>query len=319
MDSDQRSRRNQDDARIWPPRSRWSRPQYIDPGSWQSFSYAVRQELAREYREKQNKGLPKTIATQTGATAVIEVCIDPDSTLGQVVSEASDSICRYTASMDFRRRETADMAIADVRRFPGAHVMASIPCTAGSVCQRINLRRGGLKQHKRIQSLKNDMELLLSNLRRVAVAVREGGGTISFEWPRHCSLWQEESVKKFVTEFQLQKVDFDGCSVGLVSSKGEPLLKPWRIHTDNLAVIRALIDRRCAKKHQHGIIAGKETARTASYPTELCVLLHKAFVRPERIPTRAKHATFEELAAAATRRPDTQHTHSHAPIAPPPT
>ncbi len=78
-------------------------------------------------------------------------------------------------------------------------------------------------------------------------------------------------MKQFITDFQLVKVDFDGCSVGLVSSKGEPLLKPWRIFTDNMSVVRALIDRRCAKGHTHGIIAGAETARTAAYPPELCV------------------------------------------------
>jgi hypothetical protein len=318
MDPGQRARRNQDDAGIWPPRSGSTRPPYIDPSSWQSFSHAVRLELGREYREKTKKGLPRSTATQTGATAVIEVCTDPDSTLGQIVAEARDTICRYTATMDFRLQETADKAIADVRRFPGAHVMASIPCTAGSAWQRLNLRRGGLRQRRRIEGLKMDMERLLSNLRRVAIAAREGGGTISFEWPRHCSLWQEVSVKKFIEEFQLQKVDFDGCSVGLVSTKGEPLLKPWRIHTDNLAVVQALINRRCNKQHQHGIIAGKETAKTASYPPELCILLHQAFVHPERIPARSKPASYAELAAAAPHTAIQDRAHAPASLAPPP-
>eukprot|EP00972_Heterocapsa_arctica_P003601 535997-Heterocapsa_arctica.AAC.1 len=63
--------------------------------------------------------------------------------------------------------------------------MASIPCTAGSSWQRINLRHGGAKQRKRVADLKADMHALLSNLRVVARSVRDGGGTISFEWPRH--------------------------------------------------------------------------------------------------------------------------------------
>ncbi len=161
------------------------------------------------------------------------------------------------------------------------------------------------------------MALLIANLRILARVVRDGGGTISFEWPRACTLWQEPEVKAFITEFQLKKVDFDGCAVGLVRTSGEPLLKPCLIHTDTLSVLRALIDKRCKKEHSHGIVAGRETARSASYPPELCVLLHEAFTKPERIPTMNTPATFQELAASA-RTADGQETHAPPSIAPPP-
>eukprot|EP00972_Heterocapsa_arctica_P061479 9067101-Heterocapsa_arctica.AAC.1 len=73
--------------------------------------------------------------------AILEICTDPESTLGQIVSEKKGTICRYTAELDFRRKDTLDAALADIVRHPGAHVMASIPCTAGSSWQRINIRR----------------------------------------------------------------------------------------------------------------------------------------------------------------------------------
>eukprot|EP00972_Heterocapsa_arctica_P035361 5201791-Heterocapsa_arctica.AAC.1 len=69
--------------------------------------------------------------------------------LGQVVSEAGDTVVRYTATGDFRLRSTLDSAMADCCRYGGAHVMASIPCTAGSSWQRINLAKGGQKQAER--------------------------------------------------------------------------------------------------------------------------------------------------------------------------
>jgi hypothetical protein len=94
--------------------------------------------------------------------------------------------------------ETLQSALADVARYPGAHVLASIPCTAGSSWQRINARRGGARHRLRIESLKKDMNQLLRNLRQVAIEVRAGGGTISFEWPRHCSLWKEQPVRDFI-------------------------------------------------------------------------------------------------------------------------
>ncbi len=52
LDANQRARRLQDDAGNWPARRGSSRPPYIDPDSWQSFSHAIRLELAREYRDK---------------------------------------------------------------------------------------------------------------------------------------------------------------------------------------------------------------------------------------------------------------------------
>ncbi len=85
------------------------------------------------------------------APAVIEICAEPDSTLGQVVSEAGDTICRYTAVGDFRRADTLQSAVADVLRYPGAHVMASIPCIAGGSWQKLNLHKGGKLHRQRIE------------------------------------------------------------------------------------------------------------------------------------------------------------------------
>ena len=191
---------------------------------WQTLSADVRRELGEEYRLAQLRGIPHDASTQTAAAAIIEVCTAPDSTLGQVVSSAGDTICRYTATGDFRLAATLQSSLDDVLRHPGAHVMASIPCTAGSSWQKLNLRKGGEKQRLRVAELRRDMAALVANLCILATAVRAGGGTIAFEWPRGCSLWREPVVQAFVEEFQLHKVDFDGRAVGLVrSTTGQPL------------------------------------------------------------------------------------------------
>eukprot|EP00972_Heterocapsa_arctica_P097375 14365703-Heterocapsa_arctica.AAC.1 len=65
--------------------------------------------------------------------------------------------------------------MADCQRFPGAHVMASIPCTAGSSWQRINLAKGGAKHKERVRLLRQDMHQLLGHLRKLADHVRAGG------------------------------------------------------------------------------------------------------------------------------------------------
>eukprot|EP00972_Heterocapsa_arctica_P109987 16196005-Heterocapsa_arctica.AAC.1 len=61
------------------------------------------------------------------------------------------------------------------------------------------------------------MHQLLGHLRELADHVRAGGASISFEWPRHCSSWQEGAVQQFIDEFNLTFVRFDGCAVGLVN------------------------------------------------------------------------------------------------------
>eukprot|EP00972_Heterocapsa_arctica_P012761 1875117-Heterocapsa_arctica.AAC.1 len=69
--------------------------------------------------------------------------------------------------------------------------MASIPCTAGSSWQRINIAQGGAKHKERFRLLRQDMHQLLGHLRELADHVRAGGDSISFEWPCQCSLWKE--------------------------------------------------------------------------------------------------------------------------------
>eukprot|EP00972_Heterocapsa_arctica_P019935 2940570-Heterocapsa_arctica.AAC.1 len=93
--------------------------------------------------------------------------------------------------------------------------MASIPCTAGSTWQRINIAKHGQPHIDRVNALKRDMEQLVRNLRELALHVRAGGGTVSFDWPRYCALWKETCVQQLIQEFHLKAVDFDGCAVGL--------------------------------------------------------------------------------------------------------
>eukprot|EP00972_Heterocapsa_arctica_P000838 117440-Heterocapsa_arctica.AAC.1 len=117
--------------------------------------------------------------------------------------------------------------------------MASITFTAGCPWQRINLAKGGAKHKERVRLLRQDMCQLLGHLRELADHVRAGGGTISFEWPRHCSLWKEGAVQQFIDEFNLTFVKFYGCVVGLVNMDGKPLLKKCMIATDDPKIARA--------------------------------------------------------------------------------
>ena len=65
----------------------------------------------------------------------------------------------------------------------------------------------------------------------------------------------------------------DGCACGMVNSKKQPLLKPWRFVTSLGRLASSLGTLRCRHEtgFKHGEIAGgKEAAKTAAYPDTLC-------------------------------------------------
>ena len=43
--------------------------------------------------------------------------------------------------------------------------------------------------------------------------------------------WKLDVLVKFIERFRFLTVDFDGCSLGLKSKKGNPIKKPWRVVT----------------------------------------------------------------------------------------
>ena len=61
-------------------------------------------------------------------------------------------------------------------------------------------------------------------------------------------------------------VDFDGCSLGLKSKKGNPIMKPWRIVTSSQTLVDKLTPYVCSGDHVHDICQGAETVKSGFYP-----------------------------------------------------
>ena len=61
-------------------------------------------------------------------------------------------------------------------------------------------------------------------------------------------------------------VDFDGCSLGLKSKKGNPIMKPWRIVTSSQTLVDKLTPYVCSGDHKHDICQGAETVKSGFYP-----------------------------------------------------
>ena len=108
------------------------------------------------------------------------------------------------------------------------------------------------------------------------IAIKEGR-PVYIEWPRYCRYWNERKVKQFIKRFGGIRLDLDGCQYGVVSdqkrSRGEPILKPWRIIGFNCTPTAGL-QLRCPKVHKHTPAEGSDTKRTEEYPIALVHAIH---------------------------------------------
>ena len=107
--------------------------------------------------------------------------------------------------------------------------------------------------------------VMLHHFKIVAREINSLGGKFRFEWPRYSRGWNLKELQSFIAKFSIPHVDFDGCSLGLKSSKGIPIKKPLRIITPSNRLVHNLHERMCSGGHVHQICAGTEAKRSALY------------------------------------------------------
>ena len=118
------------------------------------------------------------------------------------------------------------------------------------------------------------------------------GGTISFEWPRHCTGWLLKALIDLIIHRDLFIVDVDGCACGMTDHSGHPVLKQWRFVTSNPRQAEALSKLRC--QHERGLvhaeISGSLTKSTERYPPKLAhALLYSLYPGALHAPAMLVH------------------------------
>ena len=164
-----------------------------------------------------------------------------------------------------------------INAMKGSYAMwISIPCTGGSSWQAVNLKRGA-STRKLIAGHWSLFRKLWSTISELAALAIKEGRPVYIEWPRYCRYWSENKVKQFIKRFRGVQLDLDGCQYGVVSnqnrSRGEPILKPWRILGFNCTPTAGL-QLRCPKVHKHTPAEGSDTKRTEEYPIALVRAIH---------------------------------------------
>ena len=217
---------------------------------------------------------PAVLVMALVSAPLVEAWCADDSELGKVGEMRGRRVIRYTASDDLSQQTTVQNALRDIRSRRGTHLHGFIPCTPWTSWQRINLIRAKPETKERIMKDRATSLDYVRTFGRLWRAVIARGGSVSFERPRHCEGWKDETMKAMLEDLKLDPVDFDGCAVGVQSKTGEPIWKPWRIPVSSPLVRKALDGLRYQGRHTHVPCSGDETERSALYPEHLCHAIH---------------------------------------------
>ena len=99
-------------------------------------------------------------------------------------------------------------------------------------------------------------------------------------------LEEARSKERFLELGLEHEVVVHGCSLGLVSKRGNPILKPWKLMSNNKALLTPFRNCLCPRNHQHDPCAGSETRKTEGYTDDMVKRMHKGF----RIVSKGIHS-----------------------------
>ena len=177
--------------------------------------------VTREALQSEIKARTKSTSIPV-KTFLIEFCCDHDSELGKQAEHMQHvEVLRVTESMDALKQSTIDMLLDFVRKHPGCHIHASIPCTAWTNVQNLNIAQHGEPFKAYLKRIKHISLTMFGRFLTVAREVRKYGGKISYEWPPTVSGWKEPLVVRGLTELGLDGIEIHGCDFDL-KSKVDP-------------------------------------------------------------------------------------------------
>ena len=227
--------------------------------------------------------LDEIFATEKSPWLLLEWCCEHDSRLASwFVANGHAAVRLGLLEWDLRRPEVVARVIDRALR---AHrlgfqicIWASLPCTAWSAWQHVNLAMNDAVRDRvgaeRMESLR-----LVRQLVSAVRILREKGVKleIAFEWPRGALGWDIKIVKKALKMMKVDVIcEFDGCQYGLKDEEtGEAITKPWKVRT-TMERLKEPLSRRCARDHLHRTCRGRVAVNTGRYTDEMADVVGKA-------------------------------------------
>ncbi len=206
-----------------------------------------------------------------------EVCCHPSSLLCQATEGLGMRARRLTleTGYDFREASAARQMLREAQLERPDRLWLALPCTPWSTMQNANQRTP--RQRVELQSKRAESMVMLQHCLRTCLCVVKQGGEVYFEWPTQCHGWGLPQLKDFEEACELERrplcrVRLDGCMFGLrsVVAPHRLLWKRWTVLTTDQKMMRQWQVRYlCNGEHNHAIIQGRDTARSAYYPPSM--------------------------------------------------
>ena len=230
-------------------------------------------------------GEPACPSVGRHSRVLVEFCCGPESKLGDRSRKASRNchVIRCTEDrdvtvranrMDIRNALETAVACCDKSPCP-ILVWISIPCTGGTTWSYVNLQHESAKL--KVEYHRHVFEKIWSSMVDFMNLIRHLKPLIAIEWPAHCVYWKFDRVEKFCKKHQLVKYCFDGCMVGIVDKDGNPIKKPWAIHTDCHELGKAFDGLVCDGSHNHVQGRGTDLKETEGYSFHMTDMIHSAY------------------------------------------
>ena len=221
------------------------------------------------------QNVDEVLALQPTKTfAIIEFCCDYDSEVGRQCDKLGIPCLRITKDDPCQELATIQKCVRFIDKYDRVHMHGSLPCTAWSLLQYLNVHLHGLPFVRRLRRARILSLFQVASFLIVARLIKTKGGTVSFEWPKTAEGWKQPLVEQMIHELKLQTAFCDGCAVGVFSRRtGEAILKPWRFETDNDILREELNAKRCTKDHPHTPCEGGEAGKSGHYPEQLAEII----------------------------------------------
>ena len=214
----------------------------------------------RNFAIKQTKAYIEGIDLEEADYGLLEFCCDRHSRLcdqkySKTPSGGKCVLVRFTEDHDMTSQEGFEFAqwvVAKLSKLPMI-LWGAIPCTAGCSWHRVNrsrARKGELPNFlQKHRDIWRDFRVLFKNFVDLSKLVHNTckHNEVAFEWPQFNDLWKNTNVRKWLDGAGLQEVCFNGCMVGVISKRGRPILKPWKVVTDSDEIVQTFLGKKAVK------------------------------------------------------------------------
>lgn len=226
---------------------------------------------------------------------LMEICCPTDSRLTETFLKKGRSAIRIgLPAFDFKTKAGLTELKGMLRKHRPALAWFSLPCGPYSPLQTLFNESTPEAKAKSEERKRQSRKLIRNGIE----AAREQlllGGHVGWEWPSNNGGWNLREMRAFLKELEelqcYHRVHVDGCAFGLLSTKGNPLRKPWKIVLTS-ETLAAALGRRCPGHAFHDeCIGGEEARKSGFYPQAMCDAIQRA---AHEMINETQHGVFAE-------------------------